>query len=633
MTFHSNFTNRNNINFRFYWLGLLQGSDCNCAFYVVCNIGLWIQRHTTNNNTPVSITIEKHISDAAAKMRSTLNTIAKHFTIENEQLDTITIRQHSIPTTLDQLQPVDHKSTPLFQENNSISYKSIEGFPFNLNVELDKVPSTVFYFFHHRSDADNKICQPPFNHHCINHGSNEFQKMFDDIQDDSFDDITWFHFAAYKVKETNSTEISQSRWITSIENDFSNSSHYSAYALNEEVFKKVLIPLVSYMSSNNIMMTENMKIVDKYFNTLSSDNKDGISDEVFFRGSGSYVPFFEDDKDKPKSRLESKEKETFFEFLKHVHSYMSLRLGTIEGIHRLFCVSFYFDHFLNQNDLQSSPSYIRDLHRCKITNLKQSLSEQEWNDQIEELRDYSLKYERNKSSNIKRSTVDMFVTLERKFVVRNQDFFPIYRKSNRRLQDIYFLKRIYPMIRNFIEYLTKEAHGYKKKIDEETLHNTIPFKNNEVIEACMEGYDFQKKSSALKLFWKKLKYDLSLRQIAASSFNIRTVRFANHFHNHITPTDSKTFINLFHIQETQSRSYLKQHYVVHCLRNLLIILRMCQYTRYTFLSKLNEIRQCENDEFYEKQLKSANLKSDKEEDSSPTRALDFRLIGKYIICI
>ena len=136
----------------------------------------------------------------------------------------------------------------------------------------------------------------------------------------------------------------------------------------------------------------------------------------------------------------------------------------------------------------------------------------------------------------------------------NSDFVTSYTKMNRKDQNVYFSTSMYPKIRNFIEYLIQEAHGYKKNIDEGTLYNTIPFTKNEVIEACTAGYDFQMKSSKLNNFWKRLMYNLSFKIIAASSFNIRTVRFANHFHNHPAPRDSKFFINLFSCRN-DSRHY------------------------------------------------------------------------------
>ncbi len=523
--------------------------------------------------------------------------------------------------------------------------------------DLADVPTELFCFFHERSEqyGNNKIAQPPFNHHSINHANPAFRKMFEKIRNGKFDDNSPFHFVFYNIKRQESSNMNlltkngnRKRRIQPIEIQYENKdqettcTHFSyANAISNATFVDSIMTLIFRLKSilsakcdgsgNNINRIRRMDRIFRDFCNRAI-NKNVPKEEIFMDNVTQYQSFFDSTTLKDNDDTYS---EVFVDFQRHVHKFINVRLGTLEGIHRLYGMSYVINHKHQRND------YITKGHSCRFTNMKETSSEEEWNKQIRLLKRKSSRYERKKSLYVPISGYDILEEIIKE-VNRKNDVCVNFKPPSKNRDggsETYFGSFIFPILKNFVmDYLKEEALGEVESLDEKSydeLKKTEPILNNPIIHDCYMSSktDRSSREHNIDKFWRLLLEDSMLSDdskrafLKQTSFNIATLRFGNHFKGSYKAPQHINFLNIFRIKPGSSKAYRKQHFTVHAMRNLLIFLNICKFCRESFIKKAAEANLSHQQEFN-------NYLFNTSEDNNVTklnfcRVFDVNLIGKY----
>lgn len=503
----------------------------------------------------------------------------------------------------------------------SNSTTKILGFPFDTNVALDKINFSLILLFHERSSDERHIMQPTINQRSINHGSQEFFSFYNQMKNGQFTDTSLFHFLVYRVNRLmldNRMTLPQERQIVSIDvntytpkiikSSESDSEFFSVERITNEFFHRFLVPFIHVVSSLDLFQKEDMIKMDKI---LSLDRSKIVHEyKVFFR-NGTLS----------KKQKKVSSQKLFEEFCAHFRQYSVIRLGTIEGIHRLYSAF----KIVKDSIVEENNPYIKGFHRCLITNLKEYSSEHEWKNQIDELQQFSRTYEERKSQIVTTSFVEIIDKLiSYKFHNENNDIYIIL-SMNRKETPRYFNGVMYKICQTLKDYVKSEATRDIKN-RKMGLQNLNTDSMNPIILEIWKSCPIINRN---KTFWEWIDFDpiLDMTQMRASSVNIKTIRF--HYKSMGKGTiQQKLFCNLFGIQKSNSESNTKQSHVIRSFRNFMICINICQFTHKMIQQKLSQLRQSNEYRFF------LENEAENEEDGSNNKIVvrycDQILLGKFI---
>ena len=646
-----------------------QNDGSSCGFFVICLTALWLTQYEMDNSQALQY---------VNLMRDCTSLIGKHFMISGNKLklatqsvieinDDVTITK--VPLKQSRVSSKSNKRpmiltltpeipSPRSNFTNSIIKCSVDDDSF-MYFDLWGVPAELFCFFHER--IDNKIGQPPFNHHSINHSSIVFRNMFEAIRNGTFDDTSRFHFVMYNIKHQSNTEeevldSNSKRRIQQIElhdegiiDEDTTCTHFSyASAMSDDLFEGIILRMFFRLThvlsaTSDLTNLEKLQSMDKVFiNLCKSAIKRGLpKEEIFMANVTEYESFFHNSTEVESNSIDDLTyNKMFVDFQRHVHRYFNIRLGTLEGIHRLYGISYIIDNQIRRNN------YIRKGQNCRFTNLRQTSSEVEWNEQILQLKNKSTSYERKKSLFVPTSRFDIMEGIMRD-VNKNSDVIDDFKVPTKKQFDgtdgyHYFASFLFPILKKFIwKYLKVEALGLDadKVKSYEDLKKRKPIPNNPIIQDCIASSEGERsrEESNIERFWSRLLDDSTMTEdstdktkILQKSFNIRTLRFGNHFRSNYRSTQHIKFLSIFRIVPGNSKAYRKQHYTVHAMRNLLISIHICKFCRNSFIRKAIEANQSHQKQFND----YLNTNHDSSEKTNLAkmefhRVFDVNLIGKY----
>lgn len=531
-----------------------------------------------------------------------------------------------------------------------------------LNFDKHDIPAELFCFFHER--IGNKIAQPPFNHHSINHSSMVFRSIFEQIRSGEFKDNSDFHFVVYNIKHQNHTESNlYKRRIQPITFDEDKNdgeticnSFSFASAMSNTVFEGIisrLFTLLSRLMSSQTGYTirERIKAMDQVFINFSNSVKERKYplEEIFMENVHDYQSFFKNTTDVISNSLEDcTNRKIFQSFQRHVHTIFNIRLCTIEGLHRLYGISYVIDH----HDDPQSNKYVCKGHFCRFTNLKQVSKVEDWNDQIQLIKKKSISYAKQKSQFIPTSRFDVLEYIIKEVDMKSDVIRDFMKHPLREDQikdegsnDSYFVSFLYPILENFVlNYLKEEALGIDQvvkidqvmKNDNDEWEKLQPNLTNPIIQDCFEssklGDRTNTEEAINKKFWTRLLEDSrnesgSILQI---SYNIKTLRFGNHFRGNFRKNQLQEFLSIFRIKPGTSKAYRKQHYIVHAMRNLLISIHICKFCRDAFIRKALEANRSHEQQF-NTYLSTTHTETSQHNNTKKInfyRVFDVNLIGK-----
>ena len=512
---------------------------------------------------------------------------------------------------------------PTVETTMTSSTIQIDNFPFSVNVEVQNINISFILLFHEMSNDQRSIIQPLFNHHNINHRSPQFQSFFEDIKKGTFRDKSIFHFIAYLVHPITinhtTTTIREHRLMYPIDGDIATpkrlhvseslSTFCVADSISDEYFQGHLVPFILACSCLDLFKKEDMvKLDDK----LSITNSSIVWE---------YDRFFVDGKlSKMQEQLPTQQ--LYQEFGKHLRKHSVIRIGTLEGIHRLFCIYYLVRHLkYDVSELQNE--YIRGTHICFITNMKRYNTEEDFNTQIEDIQKHSMSYVKKKSNIVGSSSIDTIFNLCSKFHdTQNDIIYPLVQSKTNISRVHYFNNIAYPLIGKFRDFLYHEAKQnivnpthFFSQMESVSIHPVI----RECWLSCPMVEDRD------KVFWDFLKFDpiTSMNEKRASSVNIKTNKFYFYGRTNIS-MEQEAFIKFFGIVRNK-KPKMDQSYVIHSMRNFLISINISSFSYYSLMDKISEIQQVGGVSF---DISQNNLDDRKTSFKTHLRFMDSILISK-----
>ena len=492
-----------------------------------------------------------------------------------------------------------------------------DAFPFPNNLEVVNMNMSMIMFLL-ETDEELSIYQPSFNHHCINHSSPEFQSFYNVIQKGRFYDSSKLHLVLYKIddktlstkelekyhqEETNERNLvsingqDRIRCMGATNDSSSNVVLRKADTTDEVFFNTSFRRFIEESASLNLFSMEGMRKLD-----------DILSSNPFW--PRSYVSFFNDKGVSSKRRMISNKVantiNVFKKFKSHYSNLCQVRVGILEGIHRLFCVSSFLVDSNIDDSMKLKNRYISSEQRCIITNMNKITVKATMASQMHLLREKSMTYLREKETNVKATDLDIFSELLKSFHEITNDICnsKIWKEPT---------SVILPIFEKFHQYLKLESVPHKNR---EELSGQIYteerniVKSNPIVAECFRSCD------NAKIFWERM--NSSTRTERLSSLNIKTVGFGyfnpNNIGNYIP------FQNLFGMNQRSTRRYTDQSYAIYVYENLLISLNICKYTYEAFYNKIKDTRST-----YENNWKH---KRRNKNGSDMGRTLDNTLISK-----
>lgn len=462
-----------------------------------------------------------------------------------------------------------------------------DAFPFPNNLNVDNMNMSMIMFLL-ETDEELSIYQPSFNHHCINHSSAEFQSFYNVIQQGRFNDSSKLHLVLYKIddktlstkelkknhqEETNERNLvsidgqDRIRYMGATNDSSSNVVLRQADTTDEVFFNTSFRRFIEESASLNLFSMEGMRKLD-----------DILSSNPFW--PRSYVSFFNDKGVSSKRRMISNKVantiNVFKKFKRHYSNLSQVRVGLLEGIHRLFCVSSFLVDSNIDDSVKLKNRYISSEQRCIITNMNKITVNATMASQMHLLREKSMTYLREKETNVKATDLDIFSELLKSFHEITNDISnsEIWKEPT---------SVILPIFEKFHHYLKLESVPHKNR---EELSGQIYteerniVKSNPIVAECFRSCD------NAKIFWERM--NPSTRTERLSSLNIKTVGFGyfnpNNIGNYIP------FQNIFGMNQRTTRRYTDQSYAIYAYENLLISLNICKYTYKAFYNKIKETR-------------------------------------------
>ena len=504
----------------------------------------------------------------------------------------------------------------ILEVTNSII--NISNFPFPINVPFKEMNLSLILLFHERSNDEQRILQPPINHRSINHASLEFRSFFNQMKKGNFRDQSTFHFLAYRLNNLTLAHSKQmlveERRIVAIDGETyttkkknvskTSTTFFFGERLSNEFFLRYLVPFIHNISSLDLFKKDDMIKMDRIF---SLDR----SVMVY-----QYKRFFVNDK-LSAAQQEASSQSLFRDFCTHFRKHSVIRLGTIEGIHRLYSVF----QISSQENINENDQYIRGMHKCIITNLKDYSGDEGWKAQIHALRRYSKIYERQKSQIVTTSFIEIIDHMCRSFRDLRND---IYRQRSAKENLLeYFGNIIYPICQQLQRYIKEEAEA--KITDRSHGFQNISFESmNPIVLEIWKSCPLRNRNEK---FWKWIDFDpiSDMKSRRPTSINIKTIRF--HYRSTLEgAVEHQRFRELFGIYKSSTDSNTKQSYVIHTFRNFLICINISYITYASFINKITDIRKTNERRFHEEQ-------NDERDDKEPNnkislRTMDHKLLSK-----
>ena len=475
-------------------------------------------------------------------------------------------------------------------------------------LELSTHPS-FFLFFHEkltRTSSTNRrdnepptvqtmIMQPNVNHHSVNHFSQNFNRIYEAIKSNSFDDTSHFHLLIYKIQyiqTENQETIARSCLLSSLDSTITN--YNPTYTsdndttsetpifdrFNPKFVKKYLLPFIDRLTRLNLFHLEDMKqLDDDLFMFQQLLLKRGIPSDSFFHSSQTYERFFDDGFNDENIDTHS----TFTLFNKHVHKLCCIRIATIEGMHRIYTIASYFygkdfdNKFLENDYINSTKDNCRFSWTCDTpSNQVDSIKVEK---ELSWLRTFSSSYINNKESYMNTTSIDVLemMTLP-EFCSRKDIFFDRIVKEDKKHSDkrhSFFISTVVPLMNGFINYFIDEAKTNLSNDD--SLRLTEPSKKNDIISF---SYDLDAKKDPER-FWSRLenlRTDNDEGSQYFTKYSMCTLNFAIHNSSTRIKESSLHFIHIFNLKEaTRGRVATTYNYIIVCLRSILIAMNIDKF--------------------------------------------------------
>ncbi len=536
--------------------------------------------------------------------------------------------------------------------------------------------STMLLF--HKVNENNELIQPRINHHLINHHSENFQDMRSMFHQDVFKDRSDFHFCILGYEtlnqtsqhSTNDKNLHSSNLMRPLDSNQeseeidSSDRLYMTKPFPTSVFTNKLLPFLSSLDGLNMFSLEGMKYLDKKLSSLGSSSEEY---SLLLHGpQGSYNSFFDQNNDLSGSSNMNSELvyQTFCSFRKHVQSYISFAMGTVEGIHRMYC--------LNEKEviktahshcnMGDTVSYSNSFHSCVISNLQvlektsecdatsteiegqhnagddkdASTDDASNNDVLEEsyreLRLVSKTYYIDKERNMKSSAFDTIMSLADSEHCEYNILRLLNKEDNSKVASFckYFRSKLVPPSNRFRQSIQREAKG-------ENGHPNIA---NEFIRELFHQCN---KTSTSDDFWKKI--EPQDNEIMSDILDISKISFASNRYNTTKNTTEKVkswpilkcFKEVFKVRTNAGNWMRVNHTILVAMQFVSTILSLHLKSFTVYKEKLEE------DMHLRKQLSEKEMIQSSEQvdglimtnftfGSNPVqRHFDFRFLCKFLL--
>ena len=535
---------------------------------------------------------------------------------------------------------IDQENNPMNPSSSMVSFPNFN-FPYTYQLLINP---TVALFFHQHKRTNNEldnpathnvtttILQPQVNHHSINFSNPNFREMKNSIRSGQFIDSSPFHYTLYKVKELTEEECNHgndyncSLSLVSIDHSVYGYKKHIIDVYNSEEIQTILIPFFHTVCALNLLQYESLLKMDNILYNLSIVTKNkGLSG--FFLGddmddenntgdsvSDHYIKFFQENtKNNVQNHLDLLRS---FQF--HVLRLTKFRFGTLEGIHRLYCL----------NDLESMKYAIQMTHKneecynvteknCYVTGFRDIPIDSDVSLQIEkqllEMRQFSKQTMISKSKNIKVSSLDVFESFckdhysglpvkEWMFSLNDED--DKKKKVSSNIKH-YFERYILQMTHLFVNTLKKDTQSgcqgeniIESDSDNETQHNLIANFTNPVVMIAYQDQIINADTIGKckwTQFWEKFP-SCNVHNWRLKSKGMTNLAFGSQTRNKDSSLFAKDFLLLFYPSQTlmfiDSRKEDKdcQHVVIYAMTSIIFAVNTNSGMRHLLMEKIQESR-------------------------------------------
>lgn len=640
--------------------------DNDCGYYVLIFLANILAQCNMKQSTAQNLeNIESYLSDESLPIRRVIPTkiipllkqwneeIIKQITIENfdsagSDVDVINANFRVLFSYDTHNKSDDQQLKELQEEHNDIIY----------STEPKGMYIYPFILFHRRNDSKS-IIQPDVNHHTINHQSIKFRRMYDSFLDGSFNESSQYHFSLHCVSKSNRKDnfatverqmISFDENNTSRENEF-----YITQPLPFQICVDYLIPFFQDIGTRvQPLKLSEMAIIDWKLYQLAISSKESPEEavKVLFTHPSSvnvYECYFQSNvlkqqdttpcdyqqfKGRRRENISINEQipvdeyvSIFNEFQHHIQSQINFCVATVEGIHRLYCLS---QNKILKSSISAYESktniYTNKKHPCIVSILKDEYNN-EWTttshllveneclvDGLYHLRQISKSYMFHKNSNMKTSEIDVLSLL----------IHPDYCYYNM-IMDSPNTKKHF---QNFLfSNLLTSIIEFQKSMKEDCLEGCdsnngiiIPNINNQVIRDVY----FLNKNNDMNSFWKRMDYTITKTYTTPYIYRLHKLSFEC-FGRWCDSKRKSLFREVFSFRQNQTRFARKEeeHFTIYALSCAIVCLSIDTSTYKSYQNKITFIKNRNHDYF-----KNGSSNRD---DTKYLRNFDSKFIGEYML--
>lgn len=521
--------------------------------------------------------------------------------------------------------------------------------------------STMVFF--HKIDNSNNIMQPRVNHHSINHQSKNFIFMKQAFNENSFFDSSLFHFVVYIVEDLSNQHLldysgdDKNRVLSFIDHVEADSTtadkSYTTKSVPKTMFHQ-LIDFIARVKHLNTCTIDGLFELDmqlfSFANALSDNAKSVFLNVRSEKSSSCYTCFFEENCNVTHSKgspNDSKENEIinnghritetersdanefynlFDRFRKHVQTQINFFIGSIEGIHRIYCINdptIIRMNFVNAKENTSCYGSLQHrflLSGCVIDENEDDEDNASYSskvvEQLVDLRNMSKQYLFLKSFNIKSSSLDIISSLSDPEYCVNS-LIKNYQGVTRR-NEISFQKYIQTCLLIRIERFQKMMkEESKREATDDIDDKTLPNSNNEIIEVML-----QMCNNNVQSFWKRMKV-IDPKKFIMNQISMSRQSFMSNVGSKSLSDDVIRFRDMMGFRLNRSRTNVESHCVINALVAIIVGISLNQNAYTIFCDKIEYSRMMEKKRIQQ----SGNQFITKKDMPSNMRFFDFRFLG------